>query len=226
MGMTARDHALAVIKAGLSAVPTIGGPLASLIGDYIPASSHQRIEQAVEILSEQLRQLESRLDLSALNKEDFAELFKSSYLTIVRTHREEKIRAAVSVVSNICLRADDPEKLSFNELDLFSRAIDQLSAGALQILARIYSIAPKRRIVDSDTRSFSLQFEDICRSWPEQDPSFVMALVGELNAFNLLHIPGAPTVRTPHYGNYPVELTPLGVLFVERILPEPVAPGR
>jgi hypothetical protein len=40
---SASDHGLAMIKALLNAVPYFGGPLGSLIGDYVPdldAASH------------------------------------------------------------------------------------------------------------------------------------------------------------------------------------------
>jgi hypothetical protein len=45
MKKTAGDHALAVIKAGLNAVPVVGGSIASLIGDYIPTATQKTIER-------------------------------------------------------------------------------------------------------------------------------------------------------------------------------------
>jgi len=47
-----------------------------------------------------------------------------------------------------------------------------------------------------------------------------MGLVGELNSANLIHLAGAPTIATPAYANYPIQLTPLGVRFCERLLEE------
>lgn len=46
---------------------------------------------------------------------------------------------------------------------------------------------------------------------------------------NLLHLPGAPSIPTEDYANYPVMLTTLGVRFVERLLldgTEPQAPEQ
>ena len=53
---------------------------------------------------------------------------------------------------------------------------------------------------------------------PQTDPDLLMGLVGELNAQNLVHALGSPAMRDPEYGNYPIEVTPMGARFVERIL--------
>ncbi len=49
-----------------------------------------------------------------------------------------------------------------------------------------------------------------------------MGLVSELNSLNLLHMPGAPTIRTRDYANYPIELSILGVRFVLTILKDEI----
>jgi hypothetical protein len=56
---------------------------------------------------------------------------------------------------------------------------------------------------------------------PQISPHLLMGLVSELNAMNLVHIPGPPAIRTANYANYPVELTPLGTRFVTRLLSPP-----
>ncbi len=79
-----RDHALAVIKAALNLIPSVGGALASLIGDYVPTSTQRSIDKTMTLLGEKLTSLEGRIDVDAVNKEDFSELFKSCYLVVVR----------------------------------------------------------------------------------------------------------------------------------------------
>src|SRR5580658_6466292 len=83
-----KDHALAVIKAGINLIPVVGGPIASLIGDYVPTSTQAVIERSTELLAQKLDALKDRIDVEAVNKDDFSELFKSCYLVIVRTNRE------------------------------------------------------------------------------------------------------------------------------------------
>ena len=86
------DHTLALVKAGLSAVPVVGGSIASLVGDYIPTATQKSTDRALELLQNRLEELAERIDVKAVNRDDFAELFKSCYLTIVRSHRDEKLR--------------------------------------------------------------------------------------------------------------------------------------
>jgi hypothetical protein len=62
--------------------------IASLIGDYVPTSTQAVIERSTELLAQKLDALKDRIDLEAVNKDDFSELFKSCYLVIVRTNRE------------------------------------------------------------------------------------------------------------------------------------------
>ena len=218
MGKSKADHFVAIAKAGLSVVSPVGGAIASLISEYIPSATMRAEESAIKQLGERLSAMEDRLDPDAVNREEFAELFKSSYLIFVRTHQSEKVEAALSIIENILLRDSDPQKMSFDELDHFSRAIDSLSIGAYHVLAEAYRIAMDTRVKDAETQSHSITFDSLRNAMPDTEPSLLMGLVGELNAMNLLHLPGSPTVRTPGYGNYSVELPAIGAAFVERIM--------
>lgn len=231
MPHTKTDHALIIIKAGLNAVPIIGGSLASLIADYVPLSTQRSIEKATLHLGEQLERLQDRVDTETVNRDEFADLFKSAYLVIVRTTNETKLRAAAAILTNILLKNGDQEKLSFTELDHFVRSLDQLSTGALSVLALVYrlGIASAPPIYDKgdireslaalgSEQGIRLTFGEIHAEAGNIDTSLLMGLVSELNAGNLVHIAQAPAVRSPNFGNYPVELTTLGIRFVERIL--------
>jgi hypothetical protein len=189
-----------------------------LISDYVPTSTQRRIDESLVILNDRLQLLETRIDPGMVNEEEFSEIFKSSYMTLIRTYKEEKINAAISLIVNALLVPGDPDKLPFSELDHFSRAVDSLSLGALHVLAHAYRIACRDRTPDLSTGSRSITFEQLHREMQDTEPSFLMALVGELNSWNLLHLLGTPSVRTPAYGNYPIELPPVGVRFVEKIM--------
>ena len=129
-----KDHALYLIKAGLSAVPVVGGSIASLIGDYIPTATQKSVDETLGVLSAQLTQMNSRLDVESVNRDEFSELFKTCYLVMMRTHHEGKLNAAASILANAFLSVGDPAKLSYTELDHFSRCIDALSSGAIEVL--------------------------------------------------------------------------------------------
>lgn len=212
------EHALAILKAGLNAVPVVGGPLASLVGDYIPTATQRNVEKAIAELQAQLEALGERVDIEAVNRDEFAELFKSAYLIIIRSHNEARLRAATRLVSNILLREGDAEKLSYTELDHFARCLDQLSVGAIQVLAQAVGIAERQAPGFLDLKSVPIVFEQLQLELPSLPTSLLMGLIGELDSFNLMHRAGVPGVRTPDYGNYSLEVTPLGARFAKHLL--------
>lgn len=212
------EHALAIIKAGLSAIPTVGGPIASLVGDYIPTATQRNIEKTLEDLRTQLQALGDRVDADSVNRDEFAELFKSAYLVIVRTHQEAKLRAAARLVVNILLREGDPEKLSYTELDHYARCLDLLSIGGIQALAHAVELAEQEQPGRLESNSVQISFEQLQSRFGEVPSSLLMGLVGELDTLNLVHRAGVPNIRTPNYGNYPLEVTPLGARFARRLL--------
>ncbi|MCK4821822.1 hypothetical protein KA005_39015 [bacterium] len=218
MEKEARDHILAVVKAGVSAVPMVGGTLASLIGDYIPSATQNTIERSIEMLQTEMERLGDRIDTESLNKDEFSELFKSCYLTIVRTHQEEKLRGAVALITNILLKKGDAEKLIYTELDHFARCLDVLSVGAIQILGYCVGLARSGGRIRSNTSNVRMDFSDIHRRVPDMPVDLIMGLLEELNSFHLVHLTGTPSARTPNYGNYPIEVTPIGVRFSTYIL--------
>ena len=74
--MKPSDHALIAIKASLNLIPSVGGAIASLIGDYVPLSTQRSIEVTTDLLREKLTALEGRLDTEIVDKDEFSELFK------------------------------------------------------------------------------------------------------------------------------------------------------
>jgi hypothetical protein len=213
MTHSAKDHALAIIKAGINLVPIVGGPIASLIGDYVPTSTQAAIEHSTELLAQKLDTLKDRIDVEALNKDDFSELFKSCYLVITRTNREEKLQAAAAILANLLLRPDDPKKSSYEELDHLIRCIDALSIGAIAVLGAARTTAATSG--QGTQRSF--QFGQLRTSFQEFEPSLLMSLVSELRALNLVRIQEGG-IRMPDYGDLLVEVTPIGLRLVEQFI--------
>lgn len=153
-----------------------------------------------------------------MNKDEFAELFKTAYLTIVRTHQEEKLLAVTALIANILLKDGDPEKLSYTELDHHARCIDALSIGAIKVLGNVVDIVRRSTTGALEKRSFNISFDLLQHRMTDMEPSLLMGLLAELNSWNLVHLPGAPTVRTADYSNYNIEIPPLGIGFVLHFL--------
>jgi hypothetical protein len=216
MPKTKVEHALAVIKAGISAVPYVGGPIASLISDYIPTATDRTVKAFAREVGERLECLEHRIDVQTVNKDEFSELFKSCYLSVVRTHQATKIRAAAALIANILLRDGDPDKLSYTELDHFVRCVDGLSTGAIEVLGHAHRIAGQRG--RGQDFNFTALLKEIKQTRSDMNAPLVMGLLGELNSAHLLHTREAPYTSAPDYSNHQVEVTPLGHRFVERLL--------
>ena len=205
---TAQDHIINVVKAGFATVPFCGG-IATLIDDYVPKSTEQSINKFIEEVGQEIKRLENKIDLGAVNKDEFAEMFKSCYIGIVRTTQEDKIRIFSKMFANIILKESEPEKLPYTELDHLVRALNNISIGALHTLIIIYQDIKTRK-------NMRFNFSGIQSKDPEQDSALLMGLLNELNSVNLIHMIGVPSVRTPDYGNYSMEFTQLGRRFVER----------
>jgi hypothetical protein len=210
---TAKDHALASVKAGLNLIPVVGGAIASLIGDYVPLSTQKAVERTIELLSERLNALQGRIDVDAVNKDDFSELFKSCYLVIVRSNREEKLHAAAALLANMLLRAGDPDKSSYEELDHLIRCVDTFSVGALSVLGATRRIAATA----GQGAQGNFQFGQLRTSFPRFDASLLMSLVSELRALNLVRVQEG-AIRMPDYGEVLLEPTPIGSRLVERFI--------
>ena len=216
--MKKTDHCLALIKAGLALTPYVGGPIASLIGDYIPTATERSVNRALELLGKRLKELEHRIDVEAVNKDDFAELFKSCYLSIVRSHRDNKLRAATAIIANLLLREGDPEKLTYTELDHFARCVETLSSGAVEVLGSIVNTAQLEENLELKTNSYRMSFGDIRKQFPKHSPDLLMGLILELDKVNLLRCRDVPPIKMPNYLNYPVNLTQLGMRFAKFLL--------
>jgi len=220
-----KDHAISIFKAGVAGIPFVGGSLSSLIGDYVPSSTQKIIDNTIEKLGTKIEKLENRIDIENLDKEEFSELFKSTYLVIVRSHKQKKLDTAVNLLTNILLNKDDPHKLSYNELDHFSRILDQISIGSLEILGTVAKYIKDKygdKISEIYKKDFDekirFNFGEIITFHPDMHPSLLMGLVSELNSHNLIHISGIPDIRTKNYSNYPIETTILGIRFIFNLL--------
>jgi hypothetical protein len=176
-------------------------------------------------LRKRLEYLEGRIDIDSINKDEFSELFKSCYLTIIRTHKDEKLKAAANLIANALIKDSDSEKLEFTEADHFSHSLEQLSYGSIHVLlaaADIVQGSYNGNISTAINADFNqgrrFQFSDLSEKLPEYTPSLLMGLVGELDGLNLVHKAGTPDIREQNYANYPIELTILGIQFIVSVL--------
>jgi hypothetical protein len=205
-----QDAGLVGIKAIIGAIPLVGGSLASLV-ELIPTATQRDTEKALGFFGDKICELENRIDVNAVDKDDFSELLKSCLMVMRRTHREEKLHATANILANLLLRPGDPAKSSYEELDHLVRCLDALSIGAITVLGAA------RRLAAIPGTHGRINFDQLHPQFTQMEPSLLMSLASELNALNLLHIT-EPPMKTPDYGNYALELTPIGKRFVEQFI--------
>lgn len=210
--MRKSEKAAAVAKIALQLIP-FGGALATLIDTFIPDATARSVKEGQEFFQQRLEEIEDRIDVDAVNKEEFSELFKLCMLVWHRTHKEEKIRAAASLLANALLKNGDSEKLSYTELDHFARGLESLSIGALKVLGTVSTIKGNRQKQPSVDFVFGHLYDMV----PETDSELLMGLLGELNSFNLVRMKGWPGTVTEEYRNYPLAFTSLGRRFATHV---------
>lgn len=213
------DHALSIAKAGLEAIPVVGGVIASLLGDYMPTSTERNVQRGMALFEQRLRELQDRL-AEAVEADEFSELFKSCYLIWLRTHSESKLRAAANILANAVLQDHDEGKLPYSELDHYTHALESLSNGALDVLGYLYGIMranfePRGGLPEHLP---ALAFTNIAPDLPAYEPSLLMGLLGELDRLNFVLRQEPPAIHREGYSDYMFTLTPLGVRFCAHVL--------
>lgn len=207
--MTEHDKILlSVIKAGVSAVPIVGGPISVLIGDYVQDETDKSIALSIRHLERIFHQLKGRIDAEAVNRAEFSDLFKSAYFVIMRSHREQKLRAACNVIANALLVEGDSEKLRFEDLDFFVRLIDRLSYAALSMLTLLHSRSGPPHCVT---------LEGLKSQIPTSPEALPEAALAELHSAGLVEQYRASTAK-PDGSIFSFKLSALGVRFIRQVV--------
>jgi len=216
-------------EAALGALASLN-PTAKRIFDaikvFVADADKRAREQAAKLLLSRISELHDRIDDECVNRVEFADLCKNCTIIARRTCYEEKLRAAANILGNALLRDSDGDKLSYAELDHFTRCVEHLSLGAIQVLGRaiVRGSHPGvgRYASEVHQRNVRFDFGAIAKDSPEFSHDLLMGLLGELNSFGLIHLAGVPGVGfgddNKKYENYPVETTPLGYRFKKHVL--------
>jgi hypothetical protein len=135
------DVAHAIVTAGLSAVPMLGGPAVELFRYLVQPPLDKRCEAWMKEVGENLQQLEKKgLDLDKLlGNEPFISAVMQASQAALRTHKAEKLAALRNAVLNIAT-GQAPEETVQHLLLSF---VDQLSEMHLRII-KVFSapVAP------------------------------------------------------------------------------------
>ncbi len=126
------DTAHALAKAGISAIPMIGGPGAELFQHIVQPPIEKRRVEWMGYVGEKLIELESRgVDIGQLSEnEEFVSAVLHASQIAIRTHRQEKREALRNALFNIASGKAPEESLQ----QIFLEYIDAFSELHVQLL--------------------------------------------------------------------------------------------
>jgi len=129
---TKGDAAHAIAKAGLSAIPVIGGPAAELFQNVIQPPLEKRRIEWMQQVGEKLRELEENgLKMEDLKEnEEFISAVMHASQIALRTHQNEKLRALRNAILNVAKGQAPEEALQH----VFLNLIDSFTELHLRIL--------------------------------------------------------------------------------------------
>lgn len=133
----ARDHLVNILKAGINAIPTVGGVIGSLVDDYIPKVKEERLRKLVEDLEKDAQALGeklSRIDQGYVHTEEYAFLFERCFKSAMENYHEEKLKAYRAIMLNSLLPDAPNEDRKFFYLPLVD-ALTPLHIRVLRILS-------------------------------------------------------------------------------------------
>lgn len=129
---TGGDAAHAVVKAGLSAIPVVGGPAAELFQNIVQPPLEKRRVRWMEQVGEKLEELEQKgLNLESLqSNEQFVTAVMHASQVALRTHQAAKLDALRNAILNIAKGQAPDETVQH----LFLGFVDSLTDQHLRIL--------------------------------------------------------------------------------------------
>jgi hypothetical protein len=166
------------------------------------------------MMTAKIADIEGRIKIDAISKDEFAELYNKFRAAAARTNREEKLRTAANIVANALLPANDPQRSPFDELDHLMHCVDTLSSGAIAVLGASIQARTPRHASRGDT---PFNFSALRQKLPDHDPDLLFSLASELRGLNLLHITEG-VIQSSNYEAYQFRVTPMGSRFAERFI--------
>lgn len=137
---SAGDVAHSVVKAGLSAIPVLGGPAIELFQNVVQPPLEKRRAAWMAQVGEKLQELEKKgLDLEKLQEnEQFISAVMYASQFALRTHKKVKLEALRNAVANIATGQAPEEAMQH----IFLNFIDTLTELHIQILQLFQAPSP------------------------------------------------------------------------------------
>jgi len=105
----------------ISAVPILGGPISTIVGDIQSIRKGKRFLEFINGLLEDLHNFSDRVNSEFVSKEDFLDIFEQTARKIVMTRQEIKRTAFRHILSNAILSSD----VSYDEIEEFLSLVER-----------------------------------------------------------------------------------------------------
>ena len=191
------DRVHTATKAMLSAIPVLGGPLATLLEHVWIPSLHRRREDWMRKLGQALERLQAKgFDVETLKDDEmFISVVTEATHLAIKTHQEEKLDALRNAVANTALGRRPEEDLTFILLQL----VDTLTPSHIAVLW--YFADPSSWFATSGLEKPAVsmggsRIKGLCAAFPSLDEAFLEILVHDLVRPGLLPDPGLRTMVT------------------------------
>jgi len=182
----AGDTAYTVVKAGISAIPGLGGPAAEVFAAIIEPPLTKRRVEWVQSIAEGLQELEKKVKDFSLDQLSQNESFVTTLLqasqTAIRNHQKEKLEALRNAVLNSALYSSPDEDMRL----MFIGFIDTVTAWHIRLL-KYFSVSRGPYIgSESDMMHFELDFLESDFPQLKGQRSFYGWIIRDLSSKELL----------------------------------------
>jgi hypothetical protein len=175
------------VKAIASAIPGLGGPLSSLIGDLQSMRKEARLIEFLEGLKSDIDGLETRVNEDFISNEDFLDIFETTARHIATTRQEDKREAFRHIISNALISSD----ITYDEAEEFLRLLNKLRPEHIFLLKVLLdsiafdeSTGSRVGLGGGLTTSINQIMTTLLTGWPEQD---IREVLGDLEREALAH---------------------------------------
>ena len=110
------------VKALTAAVPVLGGPISTIIGDIQSMRRGKRFLELINGLREDLHDFSDRVNTEFVLKEDFLDIFEQTARKAAMTRQEARRIAFRHILSNAILSPD----VSYDEIEEFLSLVERL----------------------------------------------------------------------------------------------------
>ena len=174
------------LKALVSTVPTLGGPLSSTWGDVQNVRKERRFLEFVEGIEQDLGATKQQVNETFVSHEDFLDLFEETARQVVVTRQEEKREALRRILAHAITGAD----VSYDEVEEFLRLAARLRPEHMLLLRILkdpvgYDEETGNRVGEGG--GFSTSINQIMRKLlPDWDEATIVEVVSQLESERLI----------------------------------------